>query len=846
MFKLALKNVWAKKLRLSLLMLIIMTSVGFISGTFILTDTINGTFNDLFNTVYRDTTAIVRGEKISKDSDEFSEGGRNRLNAALISKVKANPDVAGVEGVEQFFLTVLDKKGKVLQTGGAPTFGYNWNDTQGTNPFRMWKGDTPKAENELVITKFLADRGRFAVGEQVSIVVGDKPEKFTLSGIAKFGNADSGGGSFELLFATKTAQRLVSKGDTFPEFWVVGKPGLSQEKVQASVAATLSGERVNVATGKEVTKERQDAFGKFIGVIGTVLLGFGLVALMAGVIVIYNTFQILISQRIREIGLLRAIGASGQQMRRSVLAESLVVGLIGSIAGLAFGVLMALGLKGLFKAFGSDIQGSLVLNAKPFIIGLVVGLVATIACAYFPARKASKTSPMDALRSGALDKVGSSRVRVLIGVALTVAAVAALLIGLSGGKAALVGLAFFLTIVGAAALGPVVAPKVVGLLAKPLPRLRGVPGRLASENAVRNPRRTSGSALALTIGVSIVSFFVVLAGSVKATLGDAIDNQFKGDFIIEASTFGPGTGAISLDTANKIIATKGVGSSAVLQITNVAINEKRKLVMATNPETVGKLFEFGKIQGRFEDLGGETIAVKTEVAETNGWTLGSTIDTVFENGPAKLKVVTLYEKSDTLGTNYLIGTNTLPGRATNNLIFGVVVKVADGAKAADVRTALKTELNEFPTLKVRDQADFKKSRASQINGLLAFLSVLLVFAILIALIGIAITLSLSIFERVRELGVLRAVGQQRSQARSMVRWESVLIALFGTVLGLMIGTGFGAAVVRSLRSSGLTVLALPVTSLVVIGIAGALAGVVASLWPAYKASNTDIMLALAA
>jgi putative ABC transport system permease protein len=844
MFKLALKGAWARKLRLSLLVLIIMSSVAFIVGTFVFTDTIKSGFGDVFGTVYKDTSAVVRGQKIAKDSDDFDSGARNLVPASVVDKIRTDPNVTAAEGTVQIFLNALDKKGKVLEIG-PPTFGYIWSDTPGTNPFRIVEGTTPKEAGDVVINKTLATIGKFVVGDTIDVVAGDKPEKFKIVGLAKFGTTD--GNTLALLFSKATALRLSGfPGEQYNEIFIVGKPGISQSEVRNSVEKTLNDPKFETITGAKITEESQKVFQDFIGGITKFLLGFGMLALLVGIFVIYNTFSILIAQRQREVALLRAIGASGKQIRRSVVIEALLLGAVGSGLGIGFGMLLAFGLKALFAAFGAGgLPGTLSVQPRTVIVGALAGMIATLASAYLPARRASKISPMAAMQGAALDGSGSSKIRTLLGIGLLPFGFGLLGVGLKAKNNGIVfaGLAFLVVIIAIAVLGPVLVRPIIKVLGAPLPKLRGMAGLLARENAVRNPRRTASSALALTIGVAVIAFFLVVGQSIKKSVAKLIDKQFTADYIVSSSAQ---PGGLAKDVVVNITSVQGVGASSSFRFAIAAIDGKKKPIIGTNPASAAALFDFGKVSGAISDLVGDTIAVKESVATKNGWTVGSTVKTVLESGPVDLKVAAIFEKNDALNADYLMGLDSLTARTPSITKDAfVAIKLAPGADATAVRAALDKQIESYPTLRVSDRAEFKKRQSSQINGLLIFITILLVLAILIALIGIAITLALSIFERVRELGVLRAIGQQRSQTRVTVRWEAVLISVLGTVLGLVIGTIFGVAIVKAANDAAFSVVAVPIGSLIAIGVLGALGGVAASLWPAYKASKTDIMQALA-
>ena len=846
MLKLALKSVLARKVKLGLLAAIIMTSVGFITGTFMFTDTISKGFGDLFGTAYKDTAAVVRGQKIASDAGDFDSGARNLVPQSVLDKVKTAPGVAAADGYIVIFMSVLGKDGKVIDIG-PPTFGRNWFESK-ANPYQIAEGRAPQADGEVVVSRVLAKNRNalFKVGDSIKAAVGDKPETFKVVGIASFGTAD--GSTLDMLFDQKTALRLAGRTGGFNELIVVAKPGSSPASVRDSIKQTVADPQYEYATGKQISDESSKTFQDIISGLSKILLGFGLIALLVGVFVIYNTFSILIAQRQRELSLLRAVGASRRQILSSVLAESVVIGAIGSALGLLFGIMAAKGLQALFALFGSNPPTSgLVIESRTIILGVAAGMLATVFSAMLPALRASSIPPIAAIRGAALDESGGSRVRTVVGAVIILAGGGLLFVGLTAKNNGIIfaGLSFLAVIVGIAIVGPVLVKPLIGFIGSPLPKLRGIAGTLARQNAIRNPRRTSSSSLALTIGVAVVAFFLVVGASIKASVNHLIDNQFTADYIVRSASNGL-PGGLSADLAKQVSSVPGVGESTGLRFAVMAVGGKVTPVVGANPATVEKLFAFGKVEGKITDLTGDTIAVLTKTAKDKGFTVGSTINASMETGPVPLKVVALFEKNDAINAEYLMGLPTMTSRSPSvTQDAAVVLKLGAGADQKAVGQQLSTILKDYPTLTVQDRAAFKASQGGQVNTILKLVTILLFLAIIIALVGIAITLSLSIFERIRELGVLRAIGQQRSQTRSTVRWESVLISVLGTIIGLVIGTAFGAAIIRAARDSGFNTIAIPFKQLIGVTVLGALAGVLASVFPAYKASKTDIMAALA-
>ncbi len=843
MRQLTLRNLWARKFRLISLLGIIVTGVGFMAGVLVLKDTINKTFEDLFAGTYANASAVVRSKAVF--TSDQAGAVRNRLPATLVDRVGTAPSVRAADGIVQTTAQALDRNDKTIGGGGAPTFGYNWAPTPEANPYKLVNGRAPQADGEVVIDRLVAKKGSYAVGDSMKVLTSAGNETFTVSGVATFGTADSSGGATAVLFTTAKAQQLANAPGQFDEIIVVGREGASQTKVRDEVASTIAGTDGNaeVLTAKARADESASDIKKALGFFSTFLLIFAVVAIFVGMFVIFNMFKIVVDQRTREMALLRAIGASSAQVRRSVLLESGVIGLVGSGLGVAFGLAMATLLKGVLKAFGIDIPATgLVLAPRTVVVAVIVGMLTTVVSAWFPARKAAKVPPIAALRDVAIDRAASSVVRAVIGVIMLTVAGLALAVGLIGGTIVLVGLAFVVAILGVAVLGPVLARPISRFIGAPLPAMRGMTGTLARENASRNPRRTSATALALTIGVALVSGVLVMASSIKSSVANTIDKQIAGDYVIQEKGFGQI--GFTTKVADQVRSTTGVAYVMQLRFTVALVAGKVQTVEAVDAAKVEAVVNLGRVQGKLTEVTGTKAAVSEKYAKSNALAIGSTLPISFVKGDATFTVASIYEKTELAGS-VLVGLDVFDRYTANTNDNVLLIDLVNGTSPASVRPALDAIVSGFPTAEVQDRTEFKQSQAAQVNQLLALIYVLLALAIVIALFGIANTLSLSIHERRRELGLLRAVGQFRSQTRSAVRWESAIIAVFGTLLGLGVGVAFGAAIVKALHKEGITILTLPITGLVIITLLGALAGITASIRPAWRAAKLDVLQALA-
>jgi putative ABC transport system permease protein len=851
--RVTIKGLLAHKLRFLLTALAVMLGVAFMSGTLVLTDTISRTFDNLFADVNRGTDAYVRSrQSLSGEFGGPSRKQRGRVPASLVPEIETFDGAAVAEGRLQFYAQLIDKKGDPVGSPGrgAPTFGFNWGTVRRLNPYRLVSGGrAPQGPDQVVIDAASAKNAGFKVGDQVRILTQGPPKQYQIVGIAKFGDADSAAGSTAALFETPTAQAITGAGDQFDSISVVAKPGVSQETLKTRIAANLDNPTYQVLTGKEITKENQSDIQNALSFFNTALIVFALIALFVGSFIIFNTFSIVVAQRIREMALLRAVGASGRQVMGSVLSEAVLVGLFASVVGLAAGILLSTALKAMLSVFGFDIPaGGIVVSPRTVIVALLVGVGVTIISALMPARKASRVPPVAAMRDVAIEDRPRSARRALIGVGINAIGVLALFAGLFGGAGIqFVGLGALIVFIGVFVLGPVIARPVTGVIGWPLQRLRGMTGTLARDNAMRNPKRTSATAAALMIGVALVGFITVFAASTKRSIDTQVDRAFKADYVISTGAgFGGGFGGFSPALASDIAKLRQVGASSPLRFNQAEFAGARDFFVALQPQSANDLFDMKVEAGRLADLGqGDSVAVSRTVADDHQWKIGSRVPVKFPNGSGSLAVRAIYGNGQNRGlSDYGLSLATYDSHYTQQLDQQVYVKLASGVSPAEGRKAIDRVLKAYPNAKLQDRTQFKEAQAAQINQLLNLIYALLALAVIIALIGIANTLALSIYERTRELGLLRAVGMSRRQLRSTVRWESVIIALLGTLLGLVIGLFFGWAVVEALKDQGITEFAPPGGQLVLVVIIGGFAGVLAAIGPARRAAKLDVLRAV--
>jgi putative ABC transport system permease protein len=845
-FKVSRKNLRAHKRRLVSTFLAVLLGVAFLSGTLIVTATLNATFEDLFETGGADTDTVVRAQSTV---EAFGIAMRGRLSDSVLPTIDDVDGVVAAQPIISGSARIVTADGEALGSPGQgpPTFAENWPDVPEVNAYRVVDGRAPAADNEVVIDRGSADEGKVAVGDAITLLT-EHPVQLTVVGIVTFGDQDSAGGStYAGLTFAAAEQDIVGQPGLVDSIRVVGEPSLSQQELTDRIAEVLPPGVEAVTKDQQVKENQDDIQNGFLRFFNTFLLVFAGIAVVVAVFSIYNTFSILVSQRTREMALLRAVGASRRQVLGSVLVEALAVGVLASIGGLLVGFGVAQLLKGLLTAFGFSLPArGLVFGPSTVIASLIVGIVVTALAGLSPAVKATRIPPIAAIRDVAVEQTRASKVRIGIGVfavALGVLGVVTAVVGKSDQAVGQAGIGALFTLVGAVILGPVAAGPASRVLGAPLPMVKGVTGNLARENAIRNPRRTSGTAAALMIGVAVVSLFTIFAASLKATIDDQINEQFAGDLVVASQGFGPG--GISPDLVRQANELPEVAAASGLRFGIMSLDGSATQLIATDPTTLPAVLDIGVSDGSLDDLGADGIAVSKSKAEDKDWTIGTLLDAQFIDGTStQLRITALYDNSDVIGT-YLLGLEAWEPHALDNFDSFVAIKLADGVSIEEGRAAIQPLVDEFAVgSDLQDRQQFADSQAAQINQILGLIYTLLALAIVISLMGIANTLSLSITERTRELGLLRAVGMIRGQLRSSVRWESVIIALFGTLGGLAIGVFFSWALVQAASDEGVKY-QLPAGSLIVLILLGALAGVAAALRPGWRAAKLDVLRAIA-
>jgi putative ABC transport system permease protein len=842
------KSLLARKLRLLLTALSIVLGIGFVAGTFVLTDTMNRAFDELFATTTADIDVVVRATS-AFEGEAGNPGGsgnisRNPIPEDLLAVVEEVPGVRSAYGGVLGYAQMIDPETDEAIGGfGPPTMGVNWQE--GSTVLVLRRGEPPVTPSDVAIDAATAAARGFSVGETIQILFEGPPEEFTISGIAGFGEADNLGGATLAAFETGTAQRVLGREGVFDEISVEAEEDEAPTALRARIAAVLP-DRVEAVTATTVADEQAEALQEGLGFFRTALLVFAFIALFVGAFIIFNTFSIIVAQRTRELALLRALGASRWQVMTSVITEAFLTGLVASIVGIVAGIGIALGLQALLGAFGVDLPStSPQLQLRTIVVSLVVGTVVTVCAAVFPARRASRVAPVEALRDVQQHEVGRGLgLRVALGTGVLAIGAGVLLYGLfatPANAASIVGLGAAATFIGVAMLSPLVARPLAGWIGAPLLSL-GVHGKLGRENARRNPRRTASTAAALMIGLGLVSMVAVFSASIKASFDRALEDTLKADFTLSTSsqiTFSP-------DVAQRLRDLPEVDAVSEFRSGTFRVDDASSFLTAVDPASIEKVATLDISSGSTEALVPGTVLVFRDRIEEKGWTVGDTVPAAFASeGDRPLEIVGIFDENRLVGTDYVISLGTYEEVFPEQLDTFVLLKGADGVPVDDVERAVTRAVAPFPNIEVQDQAEFRETQAGFIDQLLGLVTALLAMAILIALFGIVNTLGLSIFERTRELGLLRAIGMGRRQVRWMIRWESVIIAVIGAVLGIAIGVFFGWALRKSLEPEGVTELAIPVGQLLIYLVFAALAGVLAAVWPARRAARLDVLRAIA-
>ena len=834
---------WARKGRLASTSFSVVIGVAFLFATLVLGDTMRSSFSAVFRQANAGADVIVRNaETIGTDDDEV----RGHLDRSLVDEVLAVPGVTAVVPQTIGNAQILGTDGSPIGGDGPPTMARDWTDDP-VNPFHLAEGRAPERAGEVVIDARSAEIGDLAVGDETTVLV-PEPLPVTVVGIARFGDLSSMSGATFVGFTQTQAIELLGAPDEVDELLVRGD-GISEDDLLAAIEPVLPA-KAEAMTAAELSAEQQAAVeSDFLGFVRLFLLAFAGIALVVASFSIYNTFTILIAQRSRESALLRAIGASRGQVLSSVVIEALVIGLAASVIGIGAGYGLGLGLKALLDMFGLELAtAGLTVGPTAVAASFTVGVAVTVLASLLPALRASRVAPIEALRDAAAESAAISTARIAIGAVAAIAGIGLTVLGPTTNSAfALVGLGSLLVLAGAVVLGPIVARPAASAIGAPIEQVRGQAGRLARLNAMRNPRRTASSALALVIGTAVVALFATFGSSLQASIDQTVDQSFGGDLVLVQGGFSGA--AISPFVGNEVAELPEVDvavavANGVARSTDTGGGDL--LPAATDPARLAALLDMDVEAGSLGDLAPGQVAVGRSFADARRLDIGDELGIEYIDGTEQqLEVGAIYGVEGLLG-ELIMTTEDWAPHADRPGDVVVLIGLAKGVSLDEGRAAVQAVSDRYAGPEVQDRDEYIDSVAGEVDQLLILVYGLLGLAVLIALLGIANTLSLSIHERTRELGLLRAVGLTRSALRATVRWESVITAVVGTTVGLTVGTFLGWGMVQALATEdGFIIFELPLGTLVVVlGLAVA-AGVTAAIRPARRAARLDVLAAIA-
>ncbi|MFJ7946683.1 ABC transporter permease [Streptomyces sp. NPDC096354] len=838
MFRTALRNVLAHKARLLMTVLAVMLGVAFVSGTLVFTDTLGNAFRNQSAKSYDDVAVAVTTHADRRD--EKTSG----IDAATLKKIRSLDGVAAATGRVSGFAGVADPGGKLIGNGWSNTGGNFSPGTDGKDAsYTFVDGTGPVGDGRIALDEETAKKGAYEVGDRVRVATNGPVKEYTLSGIFTTEDGAVNAGGSLVLFDTPVAQQLYLKPGWFQDVTVTSAAGASDQKLLDAVEPLLPKD-ATARTGKVLADEQAKQIEDGLGNLNTMLLAFAAIALFVGVFLIANTFTMLVAQRTKELALLRAVGASRRQVKRSVLLEAAVVGALASVIGFLLGLGLATGLRSAMSLIGGKIPaGPLVISPVAIGAALGVGVLITVLAAWLPARRAAKIAPVAAMSSvHAVATTKSLVVRNSIGGVLTLLGAAGIVAGAaadSDGRT-IIGAGAFVALIGVIVLIPLLSRPVIALVRPLLQKLFGVSGKLAAQNAVRNPRRTGATASALAIGLTLVTGISVLG----VTLGQAVDrmttDNIKADYMISMAS------GDSLDESALTALEKSDAVSAVSpqQAASIRVEGTYHAASGVTPGDVQKVFSVKTVSGSLDSLADGEIAVGDKTAKSNGWKPGTSLPVTYDDGKkGTLKVGAVYKENEFLSP-VLMPKNILDAHQSRPDIREIWLKTDGGASKANEQ-AVVDALGDNPAMPVMDRQDIRDMFGGFISTALNIMYGLLAMALIIAVLGVVNTLAMSVFERQQEIGMLRAIGLDRRKVKRMIRLEAVVISVFGAVIGVALGTFLGWAIGRTLASAipGYT-LVIPWDRIAVFLVLAALVGVLASLWPARSAAKLNMLTAI--
>ncbi len=842
MLRLTLRNLLARKVRLLMSGLAVVIGVAFLSGVLVFSNGLSTTFDGIINGSTPD--GVVRAQ----DSDEFSGGESGQSAQAVtpdtVSALQALPEVERADGdVSAAGMSLLAKDGTLVGGTGAPSLAFNYHDgpnMDGERILLLQDGRWPQGTDEIVLDEGAAEAGDYRIGDRVALLApfGALERTATLVGTAEFNGGGTAGATL-LVFSTEGAQDLFFQGkDVFNRISLTAAPGVTQQELADAASAVLP-DGFEAVTGDTVAKESQDAIGGFLDVITIFLTVFAIIAVIVGGFIIVNTFSILIAQRTRELALLRALGASRSQVTRSVLVEAFVLSVVSSTLAVGLGLLLARALAALFRSVGLDIAGkALDLTLPATLTSYVVGIGVTMLAAYLPARRAGRVAPVAAMRADVTPERSALRRRTVVGAVVLAIGAGFAVAGLVRTDALLIGIGAVLWILTVAAISSVIGKPVLAACRSLFAGLFGTTGRLAGENALRDPRRTGATASALMIGLALVSTIGVLAASLNKSVDDVVDEQFTADLLVQSTTFLP----FSTTVGDRIAEVEGVGTMSRQQFTTAQYDGDGVSVTGVDP-AFASIYRLDVLDGT-QDIRGDQAFVSKDFADEHGLSVGDTLNLAFQGGKGLTPELVGIVGGSEVAAAVNVPLDQLAEAGVLRQDTAISILLEPGADSSTVRDAIDEAAKSVPIVGVYDKEGFSDEIRGQVNQLLYMIYGLLALAIVIAVIGIVNTLGLSVIERTREIGLLRAVGMSRAKLRRMVMLESVTIAVLGAVLGMALGLVIGVLLQRVLRDD-LTSLGLPLGQLVLFLVIAVVVGVLAAVIPAIRAARLNVLAAIA-
>ncbi|GGJ24174.1 ABC transporter permease [Streptomyces brasiliensis] len=839
MFRTALRNVLAHKARLLMTVLAVMLGVAFVSGTLVFTNTISDAFQKSSAKGFDHVDVAVQPKYQDSEGDKL--GRTPELTRAMLDKSADVPGAASAIGVVQGFTAIADKDGKLIGGGFRSEAANYWDAKDPRYP--LTDGTAPHGRDQVAIDAETAKRAGYKVGDTVRISVDGPVLTPTVSGVFTTDDGNVAAGGSLALFDTATAQQLFGKPGTYDEIDVAARPGTSQSALRAQLDRALPEGLTETTTGKKLADDQAEMIASSMSSMKQGLLVFAGIALFVGTFIIANTFTMLVAQRTKELALLRAVGASRRQVTRSVLIEAFVVGLIAAVTGLVAGAGIGAGLRSLIGSFGATVpDGPLVITPGTVLAALAVGILVTMLAAWLPGRRAAKIPPVAAMSSLHAKATTKSLVlRNTLGALFSAAGIAVVLaattMNSSDGQGPM-GLGAVLLIIGVFILTPLLSRPLIAAAA-PVLRAFGVSGKLARQNSVRNPRRTAATASALMIGLTLITGMTVLAGSLQHSIDRMASAAIKADYVVSMAN----GNELSPDVGRTLEETAGVTASSPLRNAPARIDRETEYLTGVDGGTIGKLTDLTVDDGSFK-VGGTQVVVDEDTATSHGWRVGSDFTAGYEDGrKERLTVAGVYEGNEMI-RGIMLDNATLSPHQTDPADMQIMVKTADGASAA-TKDKLEKALGSNPAVRVQSKKDISNEIARSFTLVLNMLYGLLAMAVIVAVLGVINTLAMSVFERSQEIGMLRAIGLDRKSVKRMVRLESLVISLFGGVLGVGLGVFFGWAAGQLLGTKMPTYeLVLPWTRMGIFLLLAAAVGVLAALWPARRAARLNMLAAI--